>query len=313
MAKREERLPFATFALIETDRQGVLRCQNIRARKKLHYRIGTNLCLQSDLSAHRMEPSFCENGYAIANFVSVRADACALVYCVGDDRLWWLFLEELQQDLLRDTLLCRPDGLRSLGNMLQHLTSHPDDTDLQSDISELLFAGLKAQSATQSAVTLVDAKSFLCGLFLPTLQSVGFHTKDTWQNEDLLRPLALSEYAMTLMHLTQMFATFAREIDFDLCADECGVFATLTPRRKKNRKTSHALARRLALDCAVVECCLQSQSCQIKWETAEEFTCRVYWCYDCHSVNYLGDNTDAIHVSLSCFQANLKELFSDLA
>jgi hypothetical protein len=307
MAKREERLPFATFALIETDENGILRHQNQIARRKWHYRSGTNLCLQSDLTKSRLDTALDESGYAVATFDSARCEACAVVYRVKEDRLWWLFLEELQQNLLRDTLLCRTDALCSFGQALMTITESKATSEARDDFGELLFAALDAQGA----VELVDAKSFLCGLFLPTLQSIGFHTKDTWQNEEMIRPLALAEYAMSLLHITQMFATFAREIDFDLCADEFGIAAILTPRRKYNRKTPAALARHLALDRAFVQNCLQSQSCQIQWETADELTCRVYWCYDCHMANYLGSSTDLIDGCLAQFKRALKAFFSD--
>ncbi len=314
MANETKRLPFATFALIETDANGVMLQQNRTAQKVWKLRKSTCLCHYVRQTEQDIAHAIAQNGYAVA-LSRKDEDTAALVFSVAEDRLWWLVPEEMRQSATRDVFLSRCDAISSLAKRLPHLyqsAPRPNAEDrAERDFPSLVRAGLNAQGRAQE---LVDAVSFVDGLFLPALHHSGLATTACWtQAPTEPKPLSLANLAMMLTHIAQIFASDYGQIKWTFCAEEDAISVTVQGGKPKKRHTASALRRRFALDFAVIDCCLAREDCEIVWDCGEKLVCHLQFACDCSAVAYLGSDSHRLMAVLSQLKADLTALFSSLA
>ncbi len=314
MANETKRLPFATFALTETDASGVILQQNRIAQKVWGLRKSTCLCHYVRQTPQDIARAIAQNGYAVA-LARKDEDTAALVFAVAKDRLWWMAPEEMRQSTTRDAFLSRCDAISAFAKHLPDLYRNAlrpnDEEKAERDFSAFVRAGLNAQRHAQE---LVDAVSFVDGLFLPALHHGGVAVTSHWtQLPAEPMPVSLANLAMTLTHIAQMFAADHRQINWTFCAEEDAVTVTAQGAKPKKRHTASALRRRFALDFALMDGCLSREDCQITWDFADKLTCQVQFACDCSAVAYLGSDSHRLMATLSQLEAELTELFSKFA
>ncbi len=314
MKKNESGIPFATFPMIKTDGEGKVICQNRRAMRAYRIRKGSCLYRFAEATQEGIAKELAQNGYAAVQ-LSEKWDASAWVIPMQDGTLFWLFLEELQQSLMRDTLLSRPDALcraakriaQSLEGKQKEQEAEPLEECKEDRFSQALRVALRAQTGS---VTKVDAASFLEKVLFPLLKQHGVLGTVQWEGKsDLPLPVSLANTAMTFLHSIRILTSCYQKITVTVRQDADGVSLALCGKRKRNRMTISAQKRRLALDLAIAEELLQREDCQLNLSFSDPICCYLRWNCDCHAIAYLGSDsaylTDQIYEISDLLQRGL--------
>ncbi len=313
MTNQHTTLPFATFAIIQTDKDGTVLCQNKKAMRLFSIRKGSGLFRLSTLPQERIEAELAQNGYAMAE-LSGKCASTALIVLLDDQTLAWLFLEELQQELMRDTLFSRPKALARFRETVADIVgTHRAEPHLEEKRGSLACAMRAAVNAQSGSLLIADAISFTKEVFLPLLARNGVLGKVEWEGECDALPVALADLAMALLHSATVLTQDHNKLHYFFTASADRLSVTVRATGKTDRTAPARKQKRLALDLAFAQELLCTSSCQIGFSFSDETTCTIEWERGLHAIAYLGSNSYALRdqiYQIECVMQNVLSLTS---